>query len=345
MPLSETTDFLVIGAGLAGLAFASDARAHRNSVRLLDKGRGSGGRVATRRWDDLRVDHGAQFFTAKGRRFESFVRAWRVEPGSGLAVWAKGFPTYEPGKGVVEREPGHPRYAPRNGMSELPKRLAYGLDVRTGVTVKNIERTGEGWRATGEERGGDRATFEGRTLVLNLPPAQLLPLAGEFLAAEDRADLATVEYAPAWTLILRLAQDVEGATWPALDCEAGGHPTLAWISRDHTKRGDADAPPVLVAHGSGAWSREHLEDDPAAVQEALLAAVTEITGPLEVLDTQVHRWRYALCTKPFPDRCLFRPEIGVLGCGDWCDVGGRVEGALTSGWHLAGRTFAEPVTA
>ncbi|MBC8101135.1 MAG: NAD(P)-binding protein, partial [Cytophagales bacterium] len=56
------TDFLVIGAGLAGLAFAGDAAASGASVRLLDKGRGVGGRTATRRFGDLRVDHGAQYF-------------------------------------------------------------------------------------------------------------------------------------------------------------------------------------------------------------------------------------------------------------------------------------------
>lgn len=338
MLIGEATEFIVVGAGLAGLAFASDARAHRRGARLLDKGRGVGGRVATRRWDGARVDHGAQFFTAKGRRFEAFVRAWRVEPGSGLAVWASGFPAYEVGKGVVEREPGHPRYAPLNGMSELPRRLSHGLDVCTGVTVKRIERAGEGWRVTGETQAGETVSAEGKTLVLNLPPTQLLPLAGEFLPEEDRANLAAVEYAPAWTLLLRLGRDVEGATWKALDCEAGKHPMLAWLSRDHTKRGPG-AEPVLVAHGSGDWSRQHLEEDPAVVKEALLAAVTEITGPLEVLDAQTHRWRYALCTKPFPDRSLFRPELGVAGCGDWCDVGGRVEGALTSGWSLAGRVF------
>jgi predicted NAD/FAD-dependent oxidoreductase len=335
------TDFLIIGAGLAGLAFAREAVARGRSVLLLDKGRGVGGRAATRRWGDtLRVDHGAQFFTAKAPKFRAFVDEWLAEPDPGLAVWAYGFPMWRDGR-IEERPAGHPRYAPVRGMSELPSRLGAGLNAETGVTVKRVERDGHLWRASGEAHGGGAASFAGRTLVLNLPPAQLLPLAAEFLPQDERDSLAEVEYEPAWTLLLRLAADVPGAAWPAVDAAAGGHPTLAWVSRDHTKRRDPAASPVLIAHGSGAWSRAHLEDDPADVGAALTAAVVELVGGAlpEVLDAQTHRWRYATAVTPYPERSLFLPERALMGCGDWCDVGGRVEGALTSGWDLAERVF------
>ena len=39
------------------------------AVTVFDKGRGPGGRLATRRADDLRFDHGAQYFTARDPRF------------------------------------------------------------------------------------------------------------------------------------------------------------------------------------------------------------------------------------------------------------------------------------
>lgn len=346
----ETTDFIVVGAGLAGLAFARDAQAAGKTVVLLDKGRGVGGRAATRRLsEDARADHGAQFFTARGERFRRFVDAWLAEGGGSdggdsLAVWSHGFPRWRGGN-ILPAEAGHPRYAPTRGMSALPKRLARGLDVHAGMTATSVERSGDGlWRVTAKAPGEERAaTFSARAVVLSLPPAQLLPLAGDLLPEATRQRLATVAYDPCWALIARPDADVS-AEWRALDLSGeGGHPVLSFLSRDHTKRADpAAVPPVLVAHASAAWSRTHLEDAPTAVTAALLAAVREVVrADVSVREAQAHRWRYALARELYPEPCFWHPELGLGGCGDWCAAagGGKIEGALESGWHLARSVF------
>ena len=51
---------VVVGAGLAGLT-AAQALTDAFDVIVLDKGRGFGGRMATRRIGDATFDHGAQF--------------------------------------------------------------------------------------------------------------------------------------------------------------------------------------------------------------------------------------------------------------------------------------------
>ncbi|MCD0178012.1 NAD(P)/FAD-dependent oxidoreductase, partial [Deinococcus sp. 14RED07] len=66
-------DVLVVGAGLGGLAFAQDATRAGLRVALLDKARGVSGRAATRRvtlpdGPEVRLDHGARFFTARSDR-------------------------------------------------------------------------------------------------------------------------------------------------------------------------------------------------------------------------------------------------------------------------------------
>lgn len=66
-------DVAIIGAGLAGVAAAGDLIAAGKSVLLIDKSRGIGGRMATRRHAGTRIDHGAQFFTARSERFAAFV--------------------------------------------------------------------------------------------------------------------------------------------------------------------------------------------------------------------------------------------------------------------------------
>lgn len=312
------TNILVVGAGLAGLAFAHDAQERGSTVRLLDKGRGPGGRAATRRWGGLRLDHGAQYFTARSPRLQKLTDLWRRE--GWLKVWSDGFPLWD---GAVQpRPPGHPRFVPTQGMSQLPKRLAEGLAVETGARVTGLRRDGALWTALCD----DGQTFQAERMVLNLPPAQLIPLARDLV---DTSPLESVRFNPAWTVLVRLERDL-AVDWPALEVK---HPALAWVARDHTKRAPG-TPPALVVHAAGAWSAAHIEDDPDGVTAAVLAALTDVVGSVAVAETQAHRWRYALPTVTYPHTHFWNEDQTLGWCGDWCD-GPRVEGALQSGWALA----------
>ena len=326
----KTVDFLVIGAGLAGLAFACDAHNAGKSVCVLDKGRGVGGRMATRRMGNVRVDHGAQFFTARGPRFQALVDGG-LENGW-IQEWSQGFPQWKNGA-IESRAPGHARYMCPQGMSEFAKQLAQGLNVQTGAQAAQIEKApGESDDFFYRVTCADGRTFEGNAVMLCLPPLQLLTLARPLLSEETQTRLNNVTYDPAWTLLLHLETDLPGADWPAVEFD--NHPVLGWVSRDNTKRGP-NAPPVLVVHGSGKWSAAHLEDEKEAVQAALMNALEETFGPLPVvLEAQVHRWRYANPTHLLGEPFFWDTQTRIGGAGDWAG-GGNVEGAVTSGWELA----------
>lgn len=330
-PLPSPADVLVIGAGLAGLAFAGDAARAGLVVPVVDKARGPGGRASTKRFEGGgRADHGAQYFTARGERLRGLAEAWVAE--GGLRAWSHGFPVWE--NGVQPRPAGHPRYAPVDGMNALPKRLAEGRSVTTGARIIALDRNAATsiWTATSE----DGRTFAARRVVLNMPPAQVIPLAQSFV---DTAPLARVTFWPTWAVLFPLTRDLVGADWPALEVK---HLVLAWLSRDHTKRADpATAPPVLVAHARGPWSAEHLNDDPGDVVRQVRAAVEEVAGqPLAPRGEAVaFRWRYAQPIDAYPATHFFDPDLGLGWCGDWCG-GPKVEGALISGWSLAEAVLA-----
>lgn len=59
------TNVVVIGAGMSGIACARALQSAGIHVRVIDKGRGIGGRVATRRAEvagtPISFDHGAQY--------------------------------------------------------------------------------------------------------------------------------------------------------------------------------------------------------------------------------------------------------------------------------------------
>ncbi len=77
----------VIGAGMAGLAAARILSEAGVRCTLFDKSRGVGGRMSTRRAGDLQFDHGAQYFSAKGNRFQSL---WALGATGVAAEWFPG---------------------------------------------------------------------------------------------------------------------------------------------------------------------------------------------------------------------------------------------------------------
>lgn len=62
-------DIAIIGSGIAGLAAARRLADAGRSPVIFDKGRGIGGRVATRRSGGFQFDHGAQCVTARAPAF------------------------------------------------------------------------------------------------------------------------------------------------------------------------------------------------------------------------------------------------------------------------------------
>ncbi|AWN24402.1 FAD-binding dehydrogenase [Deinococcus irradiatisoli] len=315
------TDVLILGAGVAGLAAGRDLAAAGRRVQVLDKARGVSGRAATKRFADLRLDHGARFFTARHPRTKALVEEG-LDAGW-LREWTRQIPVWEAGT-IRTPADGHPRYVGQSGMSDIGKALAAGLEVYTGAQIVDIQRRSDVWHLT----SADGRTFEAPTLLLNAPAPQLAALLPEAGA------LAAVTLHPCWAVGVALASDLE-ATWPALRLEQ--HPALEWIAREHTKR---PGPPALMLHARADWSAQHLEDAAEDVQAALLAAAREVVGGFGVEGRFAHRWRYATPDQRFPDACGWQPEQQLGWCGDWCasdDHGPRLEAALLSGWALAER--------
>ena len=80
---------LVVGAGLSGLLAARELKRRGQAVEVVDKGRGVGGRLATRRLGPGRADTGAQFFTVRSPAMQAMLHEWQE---AGLVYhWANGW--------------------------------------------------------------------------------------------------------------------------------------------------------------------------------------------------------------------------------------------------------------
>ena len=311
------SDVAVIGAGLAGLTCAHRLRQAGMRVTVLEKSRGIGGRMATRRADDMRFDHGAQYVTARGDGFRAF---WEEAAAAGhAAVW----------EAAGASPDGAARWVGVPAMNAPLKPWAAALEVRHGTRVAAITRAGGGWRLAPQ----DGAAVEAAQVVCTVPAPQAAALLPEDATAA-RAALAEVAVAPCWTLMVAFA----GA--PSLpETQRDPASDLAWVARDASKPGRSSGAHHWVAHAAPGWSERHLELTPADAAARMLAMLTARAGGLPpVTHAAAHRWRYAMTTRPL-GRAVLDAGGGLLLGGDWT-LGAKCEAAFDSGAALADAVLA-----
>ncbi|HWV09069.1 MAG TPA: FAD-dependent oxidoreductase, partial [Pseudomonas sp.] len=94
--MTATAPIAIIGTGIAGLSAAQALHAAGHEVQLFDKSRGSGGRMASKRSDGGALDLGAQYFTARDRRFVETVQQWQAR--GWVAEWTPTLFNYQDGR-------------------------------------------------------------------------------------------------------------------------------------------------------------------------------------------------------------------------------------------------------
>jgi hypothetical protein len=351
-PSAERFDAVVIGAGIAGLMAAMRLAAHGQRVLVLDKSRGVGGRMATRRLGGAVCDHGAQFFTQRTSGFHEFLEHPLRD--DVVVEWCRGFSRDGSiGPEAVAVGDGHPRYRGGRGMTDLPKWLAARLatqdpaaEVRTGAKATSVAVDGERVRVAIEGQDGAMELVEAAGCVLTAPVPQALDLlaAGgslDRLEAQAIARLRTVDYDPCFTLMLVLDRPSLLPEPGAIQFGSDVPGPVAWVA-DNQRKGISPVPAVTV-HATGAFSREHFDTPPDEVAGMLVDAVRPwIDGDPQVaiVERSIHRWKFATPTTILPDPFVavsWSPPI--LCCGD-AFAGPRVEGAFSSG-AAAGTMLAD----
>jgi renalase len=296
---------VVVGAGIAGIACARELAAAGVEVRVLERARVVGGRMASRRLHGRPVDLGAAYFTVSDPEFARVVEGWRA---AGLArPWTDSLAVFE--NGTRGAAPGPMRWAAPDGLRSLVVALAAWLDVTLQHEVRQV---GPGPCVDGEPVDA---------VVLAMPDPQaarlLEPVPAELV---DRR----------WNPVIAVAAGWAERTWaPFPAAFVNGHPVLALVADDGDRRGDGA--PVLVAHSTADVARAHDADPDGAVPE-VLAALRELLGVGDPQWTFAHRWRFAA---PAAQRdATFRLADGIgLACDAWGRS--RVEAAWRSGTDLA----------
>lgn len=316
MTMAQT---IILGAGMAGLTAARRLQRAGLDVVVIDKGRGVGGRLATRRIGDARVDHGAQFFTTRGEAFAGLI-ADAVADGA-VEQWCLGF-----------GEPdGYPRYRGAEGMTSFAKWLASGIDVRLGESVARID----------VHDGIVRFLDSHDAVIADAPQAIVTPPIPQTLELLDRGGvvlgpsvdrrLRDTDYFA--TLALLAVVDGE----PNVD-EPGGmqfdEGPFTFIAENRRK----GISPIraLTFHAEHDYSLRRYDDDPVEVHDELVDMARPWLGDATIVESQLKKWRYAGPVTPLAEATIVVEQDGgrIALAGD-AFAGPKVEGAFNSGLAAA----------
>ena len=313
---------LIIGAGLSGLSAARQLQKGGHEVVVLDKGRGIGGRMATRRFAGGVFDHGAQFFTVRSDEMRVELAQWQEREVA--AHYFDGFPTPD------NRKPNdrYPRFRGASGMTSIGKYLGEGVDVRLETEIAALSFEGGSWTAktaTGE-------AWVGEKLLLTAPAPQSLALfdtSGIALPADARATLSSLRYEPCFALLVQL-ETPSALPAPGLFFIEGE--PIYWIA-DNSQKGISPIAGSVTIHSSAGFAQAHYNDDETTVANLLLDATREYLGSAPK-QWQLRRWRYSKPENPAQIGALGVPELGLCFAGDALN-GAKVEGAYLSGLKAA----------
>ena len=314
-----TDTIAIIGAGLAGLSAARSLAARGIPVRLFDKGRAPGGRLATRRAEHegrrLQFDHGAQYLRAEGEGFAAALAE------AGAAPWP------DPARRV-----GTP------GMSALPRALLGTLPLAASRHVGEILGSPGAWRL----RHWDAKEARPGAPLPETPPQEDGPFSAVLVTvpAPQAAELVpamagrlrAVRYAPCWTVMAAFDRRLDAPD----TLRPEGH-AVGWAARDSSKPGREGSAECWVVQAAPGWTRAHLEQRAEAIVAPLLAEFAALCGapPPAPAWAAAHRWRYSLLEAPLGEPFLWDASARIGLAGDWC-LAGRAEAAWDSGAALAG---------
>lgn len=316
----------IIGTGIAGLSAAQALQAAGQEVRLFDKSRGSGGRMASKRSDIGSLDLGAQYFTARDRRFVEVVQQWQAR--GWVAEWTPIL--YNAVDGQLGASPDEQvRWVGIPRMSAITRAMLGALPVRFSCRITEVFRGDSHWSlldADGESHG----PFSHVLIATPAPQASTLLAAAPKLAGAAASVAMESTWAVALAFDTPLETKVEG-------CFVQDNP-LDWVARNRSKPGRDSRLDTWVLHATSAWSKQHLDLPKEAVIEQLYGAFAELIGcavPAPSF-TLAHRWLYARPAQTHQWGALADADLGLYACGDWC-LSGRVEGAWLSGQDAARR--------
>ena len=322
----------IIGAGISGLNLASNLSKIAD-VKIFEKARGVGGRMATRYFNDgenyYQFDHGAQFFKANSKIFRDFLKEF--EDINVVSRWNANFVEID-GKEITKSRIWNDKnyhFIGTSKMNQLCKEIAAELSDKVEINLNcQISKI--------VVKDNKVSIFDGNQSFINdfdfvisaIPVQQFIDIADDKVNYKN--DLKNIKMLPCYSLMLSLAEYVK------IDFDAAlvKNSKISWITKESSKINRPDLAFTILS--SNLWAQENIDNNKEDVAEQLVAEFSRIINiKPEIKHQNLHLWRYANSKNNYSNNKFYIDyQSNVASCGDWC-IKGFVEAAFMSSFYLA----------
>lgn len=287
-------DFIVIGAGLSGLNMARKINElGMGSVLVLEKSRGVGGRMATRRTLETRFDHGAQFYKVKSEISE-LHQLWKSKQIN--HQW------------FVSSRGDH--WGAKLGMTALAKGISENVRVNLEKQIRTIHFENNIWKLISDK---DEHWFC-RNLIISSPLPQTIKLLEEISSAEFFNTLAFTEikkmnYTKALIGLVTLENDIMLDSYGYREFQEGAFFSIS----DQKKKGISEIPALTITM-SPSFSEVVFEEADDIVLKKILDEFLVIYPEAKIKGAELKKWRYCRPTSQFETLFLeIAPKLYLMG--------------------------------
>ena len=265
-------DYIVIGAGLSGLLIADKLQEiSKKNVLILEKSRGVGGRMATRRTLSTSFDHGAQFYKLNDDIFE-FHQLWHREN-----LTQKRFNSP---KGEYWNSP--------KGMTALAKFIAKNLEIKLESQVDTIRMEENSWLITNT----NNESFATKSLIFSSPLPQSIAILErskilQSINPENFLKLKNIIYSKALIGLITFEDEI-------IINDEGYQEYLKsdFFSIADQKKKDISIIPALTVTMSEDFSEEFFDQPNELISEKVLTSFKALYPHAKIKGFELKKWRF-----------------------------------------------------
>ena len=308
--MNDQYEFLIVGAGISGLSLARQFEKQGRNFLVVEKSKGVGGRMATRRGDGVLFDHGAQFYKIKENENWDLDRAWSE---AGLT------------KQWFEQASSLYKCAPQ-GMTSLAKAMIARENIAFEQRVISIHQEESSIYRIECESGKQ---WRGQKIFLTAPLPQTLEILNRSNIQFPSA-LANIVYSPA--LVGLFEVEATAITISEFQHQEFSSTSLHSITNQLSKSmGSRLAFTVVMAPS---WSRERFDHNEESslveIENALIEKFKPLDSGFRVTSRQLKKWRYSHPESSYSQSYVRTGDDGnIFLLGD-AFGGGSIRGACRS---------------
>ncbi len=303
----------IIGTGLSAIFSAIHLRKNTDlEINLFDKARGLGGRLATRRAEGGKFDHGAQYFSIE-----------RINNLPEIQMLIN--------EGVINNIEDKDIYFSPDGMTNIAKKLLIDFNIFKEHKLVSIDKENENYKLFFE----NGSTFNSDYIIMSCPMPQSLEILNKSKIDYDNnliKDLEDLSYFPCIVVMIKSEiklSNLEKHIGTDVDSK-----DISWIGDNYGKK-VSSIENYYTIQCSPEFSYENFENEYDETNKKLKHEMEKIFGSnYQILSN--HKWRYSIPKNFYQgDNSLVINQKDFLGlCGD-IFTNGRFDGAITSGLSIA----------